>query len=281
MKLLKNMNCSEVSERESKRLYSETIHAVMLRTVYEIAIADTVGAISLITVNGRLAYTDRTSGHRHQDFVATLQATPSTASALNLAEVAPKEAFRALKGIAAPGLDACKPTAVRRIMELNKEDGRIVEGRAVIDGLAPETNLAAMDWEEFEHLIREVFEKEFAASGAEVKVTRASRDYGVDAIVFDPDPIRGGKYVIQAKRYTNVVGVEAVRDLFGTVMNEGANRGILVTTSGFGPESYEWAKDKPISLMDGPNLLNMLRRHGHGYRIDLTEAKRLARTTAL
>jgi len=25
-------------------------------------------------------------------------------------------------------------------------------------------------------------------------------------IAFDPDPIRGGKIVIQAKRYTNVVG---------------------------------------------------------------------------
>jgi len=34
-----------------------------------------------------------------------------------------------------------------------------------------------------------------------VKVTQASRDRGVDAIAFDPDPIRGGKFVIQAKRY--------------------------------------------------------------------------------
>jgi restriction endonuclease Mrr len=49
----------------------------------------------------------------------------------------------------------------------------------------------------------------------------ASRDGGVDAIVFDPDPIRGGKIVIQAKRYTNTVSVSAVRDLFGTIHNEG------------------------------------------------------------
>ena len=82
-----------------------------------------------------------------------------------------------------------------------------------------------MDWEDFEHLIRELFEKEFSVNGGEVKVTQASRDGGVDAVAFDPDPIRGGKIVIQAKRYTNTVGVSAVRDLYGTVLNEGATKG--------------------------------------------------------
>jgi restriction system protein len=89
------------------------------------------------------------------------------------------------------------------------------------------------------HLIRELFEKEFAQNGVEVKVTRASRDSGVDAIAFDPDPLRGGKFVIQAKRYTRTVDVSAVRDLYGTLQNEGANRDILVTTSRFGPDSFE------------------------------------------
>ena len=64
--------------------------------------------------------------------------------------------------------------------------------------------LALMDWEDFEHLCRELFEKAFASSGAEVKVTQASRDKGVDAVIFDPDPLRGGKIIIQAKRYTNI-----------------------------------------------------------------------------
>ena len=96
---------------------------------------------------------------------------------------------------------------------------------------------------------------------------------GVDAVVFDPDPIRGGKYVIQAKRYTNVVGVSAVRDLYGTVLNEGASKGILVTTSNYGFDSYEFAKDKPITLLNGSNLLHMLQKHGYEARIDLKEAK--------
>src|SRR5690606_32476098 len=107
----------------------------------------------------------------------------------------------------------------------------------------------------------------------EVKVTQASRDGGVDAVVFDPDPIRGGKIVIQAKRYTNTVGVAAVRDLYGTVVNEGAIKGILVTTSDFGPDAYEFARGKPLTLVNGANLLSLLEKHGHKARIDIQEAK--------
>jgi restriction system protein len=94
-------------------------------------------------------------------------------------------------------------------------------------------------------------------------------------VAFDPDPIRGGKIVIQAKRYVGTVGVSAVRDLYGTVMNEGANKGIIVTTATYGPDAYEFAKGKPLTLIDGGGLLYMLEKHGHKARIDLREAKRL------
>jgi restriction system protein len=114
----------------------------------------------------------------------------------------------------------------------------------------------------------------FSADGAEVKVTRASRDAGVDAVASDPDPIRGGKSVIQAKRYTNVVGVSSVRDLYGTMINEGAAKGILVTTSHYGADSRDFAKDKPITLIDGPNLVHLLEEHGYRVRIDLASARR-------
>ena len=106
-------------------------------------------------------------------------------------------------------------------------------------------------------------------------MTQASRDGGVDAIAFDPEPIRGGKIVIQAKRYTNTVDVSAVRDLYGTVMAEGATKGILVTTSGFGPDAHRFAKGKPLTLLDGNNLLYLLAKHGTVARIDLVEAKKL------
>lgn len=156
---------------------------------------------------------------------------------------------------------------------MNKNDKRFVESYNVTNQLDHSTNLAAISWEDFEHLIRELFENEFSSNGGEVKVTQASRDGGVDAVAFDPDPIRGGKIVIQAKRYTNTVGVSAVRDLYGTVMNEGATKGILVTTADYGPDAYEFAKNKPLALLNGGNLLHLLEKHGHKAKIDLKEAK--------
>jgi hypothetical protein len=55
--------------------------------------------------------------------------------------------------------------------------------------------------------------------------------------------------------------VSAVRDLFGSVHNEGASKGILVTTSGFGRGSFDFAKDKPLELLSGSNLLYLLKVH--------------------
>jgi|ERR1044071_1764447 restriction system protein len=108
------------------------------------------------------------------------------------------------------------------------------------------------------------------------EVVRASRDGGVDTVAFDPDPIRGGKIVIQAKRYTNTVSAAAVRDLYGTVLNEGATKGILVTTSDYGPDAYTFANNKPLTLLNGSNLLHLLEKHGHRARIDLHAARAAA-----
>src|SRR3984893_15001631 len=59
----------------------------------------------------------------------------------------------------------------------------------------------------------------------------------------------------------NTVGVSAVRDLFGTVQNEGASKGIFVTTSGYGKAAFDFAKGKPLELLDGGNLLHLLAEH--------------------
>ncbi|GHU78349.1 hypothetical protein AGMMS49992_28810 [Clostridia bacterium] len=151
---------------------------------------------------------------------------------------------------------------------MNREDMRFIDSRDVMADIIADTNLATMPWGDFEHLVRELFSEIFSQDGAEVRVTQASRDGGVDAIAFDPDPIRGGKFVIQAKRYNIVVPVSAVRDLYGTMISEGATKGILVTTSYYGNDSHEFAKDKPITLIDGSNLVYMLHQHGHNYRVE-------------
>lgn len=256
------------------RTYDEVLYQIALRSLHELFSADTSAVLKSIVFNGWVHSIDRATGAETYGCILSLQANRDEFLEINLSQVDPKACFRRLKGVASSKLSELTP--VRPIVMLNKEDHRFVEGYSVVEDIDTRTNLAAMDWVDFENLIRELFEKEFSKNGGEVKITQASRDGGVDAVAFDPDPIRGGKIVIQAKRYTNVVGVSAVRDLYGTVHNEGANKGILVTTSSYGPDAYEFAKGKPLTLLSGGELLSLLDQHGHKAKIDLREAKATA-----
>ncbi len=267
-----------LSDAQSTRLYDEAIYQITLRTIYELFQSDSVRAINSVVFNGIVTSTDRATGNEATACIVSVQAGRDAFMVINLAKVDPKACFRQLKGVGSSKLHSVTPIAP--IIELQREDRRFVPSHDVIDTMNTGQNLAIMDWEDFEHLIREIFEKEFSSSGGEVKVTQASRDGGVDAVAFDPDPIRGGKIVIQAKRYAYTVGVSAVRDLYGTVMNEGASKGILVTTSDYGPDAYEFARGKPLSLLSGANLLHLLAKHGVTAHINLGDARKIAHERA-
>jgi len=262
-----------ISEIQAQKNFEKTMYNITLRTIYELFHTDEINALDAICFNGWVNSINKATGKRENNCILSIQVKKEEFSKIDLSFVDPKTCFKTFKGVSSSKLSAI--ASIQPIIQLNRKDKRFVESQNVTQNIDESTNLAAMDWEEFEHLIRELFEKEFSYNGGEVKVTQASRDGGVDAIAFDPDPIRGGKIVIQAKRYTNTVGVSAVRDLYGTVMNEGANKGILVTTSDYGPDSYEFAKGKPLTLLNGGNLLYLLEKHGHNAKIDIEEARRL------
>lgn len=262
-----------VSDAFLNRAYDDVLYQITLRTIYELFQSDCVDALGAVVFNGWVNSIDKSTGQEVNACILSIQVAKAEFTQINLANVEPKACFKKLKGVSGSKLISLSP--VKPILRLNKEDKRFVPSYEVAAELDDSVNLAAMDWLDFENLIREIFEKEFSQNGGEVRITQASRDGGVDAIAFDPDPIRGGKIVIQAKRYTNPVGVSAVRDLFGTVHNEGATKGILVTTSDYGPDAYEFAKGKPLTLLSGSELLYLLQKHGHRARINLADAKRL------
>lgn len=264
---------SYISESQINKMFDDAMYKITLRTIHELFEADVANVIEAISFNGWVKAINRATGKEENNCILSIQVKKSEFIGIDLSKVDPKTCFKNLKGVASSKLSSLTP--IQPILQISRVDKRFVEGYAVANQIDNTTNLAAMDWEDFEHLIRELFEKEFQAGGGEVKVTQASRDGGVDAIAFDPDPIRGGKIVIQAKRYTNTVGVSAVRDLYGTILNEGATKGILVSTADYGPDAYEFAKGKPITLLNGSNLLHLLEKHGHHAKIDLREAKKI------
>lgn len=267
------LNETYLPEAQLAKMFDEAMYKIALRTIHELLEADAVDAITIVSFNGWVRAVNKGTGREENNCIISLQVNKAEFLAIDLRNVDPKTCFKNLKGVASSKLSSLTP--VKPILQIDKSDSRFVDGYNVIDSFDTSTNLAAMDWEDFEHLIRELFEKEFMSSGGEVKVTQASRDGGVDAVAFDPDPIRGGKIVIQAKRYTNTVGLSAVRDLYGTVMNEGATKGILVSTADYGPDAYDFAKGKPLTLLNGSNLLHLLEKHGTHAKIDLKEAKKI------
>ena len=259
-----------------RKLVKQCLCSLLLRYAFLASTSNLKTAFTHVAVNAIQTWFDPATGKQRTGVVGSVFASTEDLSTLDLSKLDPELSVRHLKGLLTPSFDSIQP--VRPIFVLNKTDERFVEARAVDHDINESTNLASIDWEDFEHLVAQLLEWEFVKNGVEVRVTRASRDRGVDAILFDPDSLRGGKFVIQAKRYTKTVDVSAVRDLYGTVMNEGANRGILITTASYGPDAYEFVRDKPISLVDGQNLLLLLEKHGRKYRINLEEARALQRS---
>lgn len=239
-----------------KDLYSHLICQVALKCV------DTVfrsgapaGVVDCLTVNGMLDTIDPATGRDVRVCLLSVRITADTFRSLNLAQVQPEYCLRSLKASVSRAPAELLP--VKPLVELNMVDPRFIETMEVMSGLNQRPNLMELSPTEFEGLITNLF----SAMGLDTRQTQASRDGGVDCVAFDARPIFGGKVVIQAKRYKNTVGVSAVRDLFGTVQNEGASKGILVTTSGYGKAAFEFAKGKPLELLDGGNLLHLLAEH--------------------
>lgn len=251
--------------------YDNTLYRICLRSLYELFNSYDKDLMQAITFNGYVTALNKAIGKEETKCILSVQTTAEFFHTIGLSKVDPKTCFKSLKGVSAATLIDISP--IVPILTFNKTDHRFIESHSV--AIDSGTNIASIDWADFEHLVRELFEKEFSANGGEVKVTQSSRDGGVDAVAFDPDPIRGGKIIIQAKRYTNTVGVSAVRDLYGTIINEGASSGILITTADYGADSYTFAKDKPIKLLNGGHLLSLLHKHGYDARINIEEAKEM------
>jgi restriction system protein len=241
---------------EIKGVYQNIVAAVCLRTIHELFDSDQGNHIQVVVFNGFVNTIDPSTGKDIRPYLISTRVVEERFKELNLAKVEMKACLRNLGAQVSPQPSELMP--VKPVVEFDMVDKRFVEDSDILSDLETRPNLMDLNPWEFENFINNLF----SVIGFESKLTRSTKDGGVDVIAFDPRPILGGKVVIQAKRYKNVVGVSAVRDLYGTMINEGANKGILVTTSHYGKDAYDFAKDKPIELFDGGGLLYLLNQNG-------------------
>ncbi|MCF3130231.1 restriction endonuclease [Streptomyces olivochromogenes] len=237
---------------QRRALYREVVAQCVLLVLHELFAADAQGALESVAFNGFVDEHDPTTGRRGRIVLTTVMASRSSFRDLHLAQVDAVSCLTdGLRGQLSARPDQLTPVRPSR-------RPRDVGNRVVAHGSDEEPDLYDMDPIAFENLVADLFR----AMGMQAVTTQRSNDGGVDVDALDPTPIRGGKIVVQVKRYRNTVPPTAVRDLYGTVQDAGANKGVLVTTSGFGPGSRTFANGKPLELISGTELVDLLHRHG-------------------
>ncbi|MFJ3791700.1 restriction endonuclease [Kitasatospora sp. NPDC090091] len=236
---------------ERKALYKEVLAQSALRVVTELFRADGDGLLASVVLNGFVRGIDPATGREAERFLSTVTVDRAEFAGLALDRVAAVECFQGLGGKLSARPERLDEVRPDRLPET-------VGGSVAGQGGEEEPDLFEMDPIEFEELIAELFR----LRGFRVMTTARSGDAGVDVVAEDLDPVTGGRIVIQAKRYRSTVSPTAVRDLDSTVRHHGAIKGILVTTAGFGPGSYEYIHNKPLTLVSGPELVELLAEQG-------------------
>ena len=115
---------------------------------------------------------------------------------------------------------------------------------------------------EFEKLVMALLTRmEFRA-----EMTKATGDGGIDIVAVLDEPILGGKYLFQCKRYAsdNLVGASTVRDFYGAVTADKAVKGVLITTSDFTAQAREFAERVGLELINFGRLRDLFAQYGMG-----------------
>ncbi|WP_212761868.1 restriction endonuclease [Nocardia uniformis] len=250
--------------KEIRWLYQRVMAQIALRTVREVFAASAEELISTVEFNGVLRAVSPATGQQTEQPLISMRATREQFARLVLDE--PK--FDPVQCVRKHFFADVSPhpdelVAVRPVMNFKMADPRIIDPVDIISELDKRPNLLELTPSEFEAFIQNLFTR----MKFDTKLYQASGDRGVDCVAYDPDPIKGGKFIVQAKLYTGTVKPTHVRDLWGTVQHEGATKGIMITTSGYGPESYKFANGKPLNLIDGSGLLSLCQQHGIPARI--------------
>lgn len=97
------------------------------------------------------------------------------------------------------------------------------------------------------------------------KAIGKSGDGGIDGIIKE-DRLGLDIIYVQAKKWEGTVPANAVRDFAGSLLGKKANKGIMLTTSGFPKSAYEFVEhlEQKIILIDGAKLTDLMIEHNAG-----------------
>ena len=113
--------------------------------------------------------------------------------------------------------------------------------------------IRAMSWRQFETLVGESYRRQ----GYSVEETGGGgADGGIDLILRG----KGQKVIVQCKQWqTYRVGVKVVREMYGIMVAEKADRVIIAASGTYTDDAVAFARGKPIELVDGKALVQLIK----------------------
>ena len=125
--------------------------------------------------------------------------------------------------------------------------------RAQLDNQTGLASICSLSWKQFEELVAEVYYRKGYTVRENVK---KGPDGGVD-IWMKKD---GESHIVQCKQWKErKIGVSTVREMYGVMIAEGANSVSVITSGSFTSDARQFSEGKPIELVDGTQLANMVR----------------------
>ncbi|WP_447585409.1 restriction endonuclease [Pseudoxanthomonas mexicana] len=138
------------------------------------------------------------------------------------------------------------------------EKGQFLDQRFIDYLEANDGKLSEMHWRKFEELTAEYFDRE----GYRIELGPGGNDGGVDVRAWKPDQDQAPHMIIQCKRQKAKVEKVIVKALYTDLVDEGANYGLVVTTSELSPGAREviTGRGYPIEEVNRENLQQWLKK---------------------
>ena len=104
-----------------------------------------------------------------------------------------------------------------------------------------------------------------------MKVTQRTSDGGIDGVGYIEVGFIRFKVVMQAKRYKDgkITGKQ-MTDFLGSIKRSGAEKSVFITTTDFNTEAQKLAKEHSITLINGMELIGLMKKHAVGYSTNLS-----------
>ena len=141
------------------------------------------------------------------------------------------------------------------------------------------SKLHNIDPQRFEQIVIDLLVKMGYGGNFEdaAQVTKYRKDDGIDGVIKE-DKLGLDKIYVQAKRWAGSVGKPQIHGFIGALSEQGANKGVFITTSKFSSEAraFKPKSDVKVILIDGEELCHYMIEYGVGVSIkQVYEVKRI------